>query len=341
VVKLVKDGKEETIWTSLLDPLSRPAHQKWQPVDVDLSAHAGRGRELVFETRGFESDEDARQAFWGDPGITVPDDRAPIAIVYLVDTLRADHTTPYGYARDTTPHLAAFARDAVVFDQAISAASWTKPAVASLMTSLLPGRHRAVQLRDSLDPGLVTLAEMVQTRGISTGPPSRNSVIYSAGTNFDQGFEFFAGPARRGQPASKVVEAGPVVDTGLEWLDERRGFPNFLYVHTMDPHVPYTPPAPFDQKYEPHPTPGPHRAGPPLRLQGAARPRPPGRAIRRRDRLRRPGVRPLRPGAQGARASTIARSSSSWPTTARSSRTTASGCTGAACSTSSSASRCS
>jgi len=255
VVKVVREGKEETIWTSLLDPLSRPAHRKWVPVDLDLSSQSGRGRELVFETRGFEKDDDARQAFWGDPGITVPDDGAPIAIVYLVDTLRADHTTPYGYARDTTPELMAFSKDAVVFDQAISAASWTKPAVASLMTSLLPGRHRAVQLRDSLDPGLVTLAEMVQAHGFATGAAVSNSVIYSAGTNFDQGFDFFAGLHGAGNRPSKVVEAGPVVDTGLGWLEERRGFPSFLYVHTMDPHVPYTPPPPFDQKYEPHPTP--------------------------------------------------------------------------------------
>jgi arylsulfatase A-like enzyme len=254
VVKVVGKGREETVWTSLLDPLSRPAHQKWLPVDVDLSPHAGRGREIVLETRGFESDEDARQAFWGDPALTVPGDQAPIAIVFLVDTLRADHTTPYGYGRDTTPALMAFAKDAVVFDQAISAASWTKPSVASLMTSLLPGRHRAVQLRDSLDPGLVTLAEMLQARGYATGAAVANSVIYSAGTNFDQGFEFFAGLHGAGNRPSKVVEAGPVVDTALQWLDERRGFPNFLYVHTMDPHVPYSPPPPFDRKYEPHPT---------------------------------------------------------------------------------------
>jgi hypothetical protein len=123
------------------------------------------------------------------------------------------------------------------------------------MTSLLPGRHRAVQLRDSLDPGLVTLAEMLQARGLATGAAVANSVIYSAGTNFDQGFDFFAGLHGAGNRPSKVVEAGPVVDTSLGWLDERRGFPNFLYVHTMDPHVPYTPPPPFDQKYEPHPTP--------------------------------------------------------------------------------------
>jgi arylsulfatase A-like enzyme len=255
VVKVGKGGEEETVWTSLLDPLSRPAHRKWNSAEVDLSPYVGRGRELIFETRGFEKDDDARQAFWGDPGVNVPDDDAPLAIVYLVDTLRADHTTPYGYARDTTPELTAFARDAVVFDQAIAAASWTKPAVASLMTSLLPGRHRAVQLRDGLDPGLVTLAEMLQSRGFTSGAAVANSVIYSSGSNFDQGFDFFAGLHGAGNRPSKVVEAGPVVDAGLRWLDERRGFPNFLYVHTMDPHVPYSPPAPFDLRYEPHPTP--------------------------------------------------------------------------------------
>jgi arylsulfatase A-like enzyme len=254
-VRVDKGGGEQTAWTELLDPLSRPAHRRWVPVDVDLSEYAGRHRELVLETSGFETEDDARQAFWGDPGINVPDDRAPLAIIYLVDTLRADHTTPYGYTRDTTPELMAFSRDAVVFDQAISHASWTKPAVASVFTSLLPGRHRAVQLRDRLDPGLVTLAEMVQAHGIATGGACANSVIYSAGTNFDQGFDFFAGLHGAGNRPSKVVEAGPVVDTALGWLEERRGFPNFLYVHTMDPHVPYTPPAPFDMKFEPHPTP--------------------------------------------------------------------------------------
>src|SRR5262249_28044066 len=58
-----------------------------------------------------------------------------------------------------------------------------------------------------------------------------------------------------GDRPSKVVEAAGVVDEALRWLDSRRGMPRFLYVHTMDPHVPYTPPAPFDQMFEPHPTP--------------------------------------------------------------------------------------
>jgi arylsulfatase A-like enzyme len=254
LVKVRRGAREETAFEQLLDPIRRPAHRRWVDADVDLSAYAGRA-DLVFETRGFDQTDDPRRAFWGTPALTVPDGKAPLVVIYLVDTLRADHTTPYGYARDTTPELAKFARDAVVFDAAIAQASWTKPSVASLFTSLLPGRHRAVQLRDPLDLGLVTLAEMLQSRGYATGAAIANSVIYLPGVNFDQGFDFFEGLHGPNDRPSKMVEAAGVVDAALRWLDERRGFPTFLYVHTVDPHVPYTPPPPFNMKFEPHPSP--------------------------------------------------------------------------------------
>jgi arylsulfatase A-like enzyme len=256
VVKVRRGGEEKPVFTQLLDPIQRPAHRRWVPVDVDLSPYAGKA-ELVLETRGYEEDpDDPRRAFWGTPAVTARDDAAPLVVIYLVDTLRADHTTPYGYARDTTPELAKFARDAVLFESAVAQASWTKPSVASLFTSLLPGRHRAVQLRDSLDPGHVTLAEMLQSKGYATGATIANSIIYLQGVNFDQGFDFFDGMHGAEKRPSKMVEAAGVVDAALRWLDERRGFPTFLYVHTVDPHVPYTPPPPFDRMYEPHPTAG-------------------------------------------------------------------------------------
>jgi arylsulfatase A-like enzyme len=255
VVKVRRNGREHTVWTSLVDPLGHPEHRRWLNASVDLSAHAGPDADLILETRGFAPDDDPRAAFWGVPALTVPR-AAPLAIIYLVDTLRADHTQPYGYVRDTTPELLAFSHDAVVFDTAIVSASWTKPSVASILTSLLPGRHRAVQLRDPLDSGHVTLAEMLEAKGFATGAAIANWIIYWEGSNLGQGFEAVTGlHGAEGRP-SKDVEAAKVVDAALEWVLGRRGLPTFLYVHTIDPHVPYTPPAPFDQKYEPHPAPG-------------------------------------------------------------------------------------
>jgi arylsulfatase A-like enzyme len=254
VVSVLREGRADAVWTQLLDPLNKPAHRKWVHAEVDLARFAGQGVDLVLETRGYEPSDDARRALWAIPTLAVDGSDAPLAIVYLVDTLRADHTQPYGYVRDTTPELLRFARDGVVFEQAISHAAWTKPSVGSVFTSLLPGRHRAVQLRDQLDPGLVTIGEMLQAKGFATGAAIANSVIYSEGTNFEQGFDYYAGLHGAGDRPSKVVEAAGVVDEALHILDQRRGLPTFLYVHTMDPHVPYTPPPPFDARYGKAPT---------------------------------------------------------------------------------------
>ncbi|HSD29161.1 MAG TPA: sulfatase, partial [Vicinamibacteria bacterium] len=254
VAKVKRGAREDVVWTQLLDPISRPEHRAWVTADVDLANHAGRGRELVLETHGYEQTGEAERAWWGAPAVTV-DRKAPLAIVYLVDTLRADHTGVYGYARKTTPELDAFARDAVVFDAAIAHASWTKPSVASILTSRLPGQHRAVQLRDPLDPSNVTIAERLDVLGWATGAAIANSVIYGAESTFDRGFDVFAGLHGEDDRPSKLVGADVVVDSALAFLRSRRGLPTFLYVHTMDPHVPYEPPAPFDRMFEPFPTP--------------------------------------------------------------------------------------
>ncbi len=256
LVKVRRAGREEVVWTRLLDPISRPGDRPWVPVELDLDDYSGSEIELVFETRGYEESGEPEAAWWGAPAVTVRSTGAPLAILYLVDTLRADHTGVYGYERSTTPELDAFARDAVVFETAIVHSSWTKPSVASILTSLLPGQHRAVQLRDALDPSNVTLAQRLDERGWATGAAIANSVIYGAESTFDRGFDYFAGLHGEDDRRSKLVDADVVVDAALSFIESRQGLPTFLYVHTMDPHVPYSPPPPFDRMFEPHPAEG-------------------------------------------------------------------------------------
>jgi len=256
VAEAGQGAEERLLWSSLLDPLEKPEHRTWQSATIDLVEYAGRRVRLALETGGYDEDpREARRAVWGAPVVNAADPEAPLAIVYLVDTLRADHTSVYGYERDTTPELTAFARDGVVFDAAVAHASWTKPSVASLFTSQLPGRHLTVQLRDPLNPGQVTLAEMLHAHGISTGAVIANSVVYGEGNHFEQGFDGFFGLHDADGRISKGVDADRIVDTALDWLKTRQGLPTFLYVHTMDPHVPYEPPAPFDTRWGPPTTP--------------------------------------------------------------------------------------
>lgn len=260
VVGVMENGRVQTVLTQVVDPISKPEHRMYVNLKADLSRFAGKDRELVLETRAFEKDGDLFRAYWGAPAIAVDPKvgvrRDPLVIVYLVDTLRADHTTPYGYQRQTTPELGKFAKDAVVFESGVAHSSWTKPSVASLMTSRLPSRHHAVQLRDPLDSGQVTLAEMLAAKGFATGAVIANSVIYAADSNFSQGFDVFEGLHGPEGERSKNVDTRLVVNRALDFIDARRGLPTFLYVHTMDPHVPYSPLAPFDTMFDPKPASG-------------------------------------------------------------------------------------
>ena len=250
LVRVRERGRERTLLSQLVDPLNHPAHRQWVTLEADLSSYAGRGVEIVLETRGFEEGGPPDRAFWGTPTITAADDASrPLVVVYLVDTLRADHLPLYGYTRDTAPELSRFAKDAVVFDQAIASSSWTKPSVASLFTSLLPRDHGCVQFYTPLDPVLETLAETMRDHGYATGAVVVNQLVLAKNMHFDQGFSYFAAP-RAPQRAAEVVDAA------LDFLDARRGQPTFLFLHTMDAHTPYQPPPPFDRQFGPHPEPG-------------------------------------------------------------------------------------
>ena len=62
-------------------------------------------------------------------------------VLIVLDTLRRDHMSLYGYARRTTPHLDRWAEGALVFDDSSAASSWTLPAHASIFTGLFPRSH--------------------------------------------------------------------------------------------------------------------------------------------------------------------------------------------------------
>lgn len=250
VVKVRRSGSETTVLSRLVDPVNRAADRAWIPLEADLSPYAGHDVDIVLETRGFDRTRALDRAFWGTPVITTAGGRrAPLVVVYLVDTLRADHLPLYGYERDTAPALVRFARDAVVFDQAVAPSSWTKPSVASLFTSLLPSEHHCGQFYAPLDRSFVTLAERLRQGGYVTGAVVANPLILAKNAHFDQGFTYFAG-------APAPQRAAQAVDAALAFLDRRQGLPTFLYVHTMDPHSPYAPPSPFDRRFGPPPAPG-------------------------------------------------------------------------------------
>ena len=78
-----------------------------------------------------------------------------------MDTLRADRVSAHGFERDTTPQLARWADQGVVFEDVTAQSSWTKMSMASLMTSLWPRSHGIREHDDGLGEGAITLAEVL------------------------------------------------------------------------------------------------------------------------------------------------------------------------------------
>jgi len=166
----------------------------------------------------------------------------PSVFIYLVDTLRPDHLGPYGYDRGTTPALDAFARDAVVFENAYTPAAWTRPATASLLTGLLPPDHGAVTKLARIPAEVELAGEYLRPLGYETAAFVANvNVIEKWG--FDQGFDHFV-DVNKGPGKPRAEE---LLDLALEHLERLGDGPVLFYVHALDPHGPYRPPAPFDE----------------------------------------------------------------------------------------------
>lgn len=173
----------------------------------------------------------------------LPPPSNPNILIYMVDTLRSDSLGCYGGPKAVSPNFDRFAADATLYTNVISPSSWTKPTVGSLFTGLSVRRHGATYHGESLLPENPTLAELLKERGYQTACYAANPNL-DAEYGFSRGFEEFY---------LKNLEPSVVLqEKALIWLDARNPQrPFFLYLHSVDPHHPYTPPERFRQTFAP------------------------------------------------------------------------------------------
>ena len=178
------------------------------------------------------------------PG-TLPrgESEGPPIVLLSVDTLRADHMV-------TMESWRRLAARGATWERAMSTSSWTLPAMASLQTGLSPGDHGAGFSERGLQSvalDATPLAQQLSDAGYRTSAVLTNSWLVPA-LGFDRGFQDYAhvntsfhhrlllaGFPRRAPPHT----AEAVVDRAIHWLDAapQRGF--YLWVHLVDPHLPY------------------------------------------------------------------------------------------------------
>ena len=245
----------------------------WQPLSCPLSTREMTSPKLVFQSLMVGADPSQLSvelvqnimACWANPMLVRERPSAPNVVLLSIDTLRADHLGCYGYERDTSPNIDKLLERGVIFENAISGAPWTLPSYGTLFTGRYPSSHRAgvrpvlnelwgsdkcgEPLEMSLAPRArqtrtlakryVTLAEALRDQGYRTAGLVNNPFLHPS-RDIDQGFERYAW-------YQHTADDG--VDEALTWIDEQAGVPFFLFLHLMDPHMPYAPPEPFDERF--------------------------------------------------------------------------------------------
>ncbi len=181
------------------------------------------------------------------------------ALVYVVDCLRSDHLSCYGYERETTPHIDALAADGLRYEQCFTPSTWTRPASVSLLTGTHPPTHGARHRGDLFPSTLSTLPESLSTAGFeSVGISTMGNVSDTIG--HDRGFDAFhalykdeeivrmrSGTSTTAEklfhedrPYIALPRAEDVTERLIPLLDA--GDDHFFFCWSIDPHLPFTPP---------------------------------------------------------------------------------------------------
>ncbi len=209
---------------------------------LELEWTAGAGAELTLSELGVREQE--------------PRARPPIVFV-SIDTFAAKHLALYGYPRGTSPELARFQRDAVLFERCLANAPWTLPSYLSVMSGLYPRAHTvaldfqpgaeiAPQDLWQLADNRWTLAEALRARGYRTGAFIDTQWL-SPIFRVDQGFDHYNGEGALALFEDPHAHIEHIVERLVPpWLAAGdAAHPPFLFVHALDAHGPYLPDAPF------------------------------------------------------------------------------------------------
>jgi arylsulfatase A-like enzyme len=224
---------------------------QWHDVTVNLDGLAGTDGMLVLEATPSSPAAPDSDFVWTNPRLnTGGASTATNVILISIDTLRADHLGVYGYAPPTSPNIDRMAAAGTVFRNFVASSSWTLPSHASMLTGLDPQRHGAVQflLFGPLPAELDMLAELLWDRGYETGGFVGGGYVGNY-WNFGQGFDRYKENMVSQWADSDTLQWS--VDQAKTWMEERHGRPFFLFLHTYQVHMPYTPPPPFDTAFDP------------------------------------------------------------------------------------------
>lgn len=185
---------------------------------------------------------------------------SPNIVVIVVDTLRIDHVSAYGYGRATTPNLDTRVANEGVRFNANTVSPWTCPSNAALMTGRFPSTLGTSwdTMGTSVPANETTLAEYLQGAGYYTAGFTSRPYCVRGNLGFSQGFDHYDDGVLTGIPTQEESILAETLNSYIfNWLDTTWTStisgtqPLYLFAYYFDPHTWYDPPAPYDILYDP------------------------------------------------------------------------------------------
>lgn len=119
---------------------------------------------------------------------TMAEGPRPNIILIVMDAVRAENCSLHGYDKQTMRSLERYRDHLAVYDQCVSAATWTLPSSTSLFTGTYASTHGLVHDGDMLDPKYRTLAEILVQQGYFTSKITGQVPYVSDFSGLDRGF---------------------------------------------------------------------------------------------------------------------------------------------------------
>jgi arylsulfatase A-like enzyme len=188
-------------------------------------------------------------------------DKQDDVILIIVDTLRPDRLGCYGFQLGTSANIDKLAQEGVLFQKTVTCAPVTLPSVSAILTSTYPVFHNVrYNGKFFLNDSSETLAEILKQQGYTTAafiggfPLASRFKVNQGFDTFDDDFSTSVKWKERIWIGNKVEgferTAAEVNERVFPWLEQHQKDKFFLMVHYFDPHWPYEPPAPYDQRFQ-------------------------------------------------------------------------------------------
>ncbi|MCC7572394.1 MAG: sulfatase [Candidatus Methanofastidiosum sp.] len=188
-------------------------------------------------------------------------------IFYVLDSLRVDHLSCYGYERGTSPNIDNLCKDGIVFTNAFAQSTWTKPSAASMLTSMYPSVHKVEYMDSFFNYNLFRLPDFLKLVGYKTYAVSSMGQV-STPMGFNKSFDVFIDLYKESTTNARYK----IKDKKLENIigDKEISLPrsedinnhlfpffseqskdNFFFIWSIDTHVPFCPPEEFSKFLDP------------------------------------------------------------------------------------------